>query len=568
MRILLLVHAFNSLSQRIFVELEKLGHEVSVEFDIHDEVSVGAAEQFAPDVIVAPFLKRAIPETIWSRYICLIVHPGIRGDRGPSALDWAVLSGEERWGVTVLQANAQMDAGPVWAHAEFDMRAAAKSSLYRDEVTSAALKAVKNAIARLQSGETKPPQFDNRGARGIKRPLVRQADRCIDWRADTTQEVLRKIRSADGVPGVKDEINGRTFYLYDASEATGINGAPGQVVAKSGPAICRATTDGAIWIGHLRDASAAPGFKLPATHVLAGELDGVSELPVDSAEGYREIRYEEAGEIGYLYFDFYNGAMGTDALERLLAAYQKACARPTKIIVLTGGAEFWSNGMNLNLIEAASSPADESWRNINAMDDLAEAIIKTGSHLTIAAMAGNAGAGGVFLARAADYLWLRRAVVLNPHYKDMGNLYGSEFWTYLLPLYTGAQNARRIMQSPLPMGADEAVRLGLADAVFGGDKDDFADEVCRRTRGLCRSGQYEALLEQKRVRRKAHERAKSLSAYRAQELENMRRNFYGPDPSYHVARYNFVCKVEKSRTPRALARHRSVQMLNTKRRVS
>jgi putative two-component system protein, hydrogenase maturation factor HypX/HoxX len=38
---------------------------------------------------------------------------GIIGDRGPSSLDWALLLGLERWGVTVLQAEAEMDAGPV-----------------------------------------------------------------------------------------------------------------------------------------------------------------------------------------------------------------------------------------------------------------------------------------------------------------------------------------------------------------------------------------------------------------------------------------------------------------------
>ena len=48
-------------------------------------------------------------------------------------------------------------------------------------------------------------------------------------------------------------------------------------------------------------------------------------------------------------------------------------------------------------------------------------------------MQGNAGAGGVFLALAADQVWARHGVVLNPHYKNMGNLYGSEYWTYLLP---------------------------------------------------------------------------------------------------------------------------------------
>ena len=133
-RILLLTHSFNGLAQRLFAELVDDGHEVSVEFDIADSVSEEAVALFAPDVIVAPFLKRAVPESIWRRHLTLIVHPGIVGDRGPSALDWAIQEGEaeggeRRWGVTVLQAEAEMDAGPVWASREFPLlKRAAKIS--------------------------------------------------------------------------------------------------------------------------------------------------------------------------------------------------------------------------------------------------------------------------------------------------------------------------------------------------------------------------------------------------------------------------------------------------------
>lgn len=98
MRILFLTHAFNSLTQRLFVELQEQGHEVTVEFDINDEVAIEAVTLFEPELIIAPFLKRAIPERIWCKHVCLIVHPGIPGDRGPSALDWAILHQEKRWG--------------------------------------------------------------------------------------------------------------------------------------------------------------------------------------------------------------------------------------------------------------------------------------------------------------------------------------------------------------------------------------------------------------------------------------------------------------------------------------
>jgi putative two-component system hydrogenase maturation factor HypX/HoxX len=94
MRILLVCHSFNSLSQRLHVDLRQAGHEVSVELDIHDDLTREAVRLFSPDVIIAPFLKRALPEDVWRKTLCLIVHPGIRGDRGPSALDRAILRDE------------------------------------------------------------------------------------------------------------------------------------------------------------------------------------------------------------------------------------------------------------------------------------------------------------------------------------------------------------------------------------------------------------------------------------------------------------------------------------------
>jgi putative two-component system hydrogenase maturation factor HypX/HoxX len=558
MRILFLTHAFNSLTQRLYVELRERGHEVSVEFDINDAVAMQAVELFRPDLILAPFLKRAIPASIWSRHVCLVVHPGIPGDRGPSALDWAILNGERDWGVTVLQANAELDAGDIWASVEFPRREASKSSLYRHEVTQAAVQAVMLAVNRLEAGGFRPRPLDYSAPdiRGVPRAAMRQSERAIDWQREDTAGVLRRIRCADSSPGVRDALFGREVYLYDARPEKTLRGAPGAVIARCGGALCRATVDGAVWIGHLRDPRSDFPFKLPAARLFEREAHELPEIAPGRDSGYVDIHYEEAGDVGYLHFPFYNGAMGTEQCVRLRRAYHEARRRDTRVIVLTGGPDFWSNGMHLNVIEAAESPADESWRNINALDDLAADIIDTTSHVTVAALRGNAGAGGVFLARAADRVWAHAGVVLNPHYKDMGNLYGSEYWTYLLPRCAGAEHAEQIVRVRLPMGLREACAVGLVDAGFGADAREFEQQLKERAAALAAEESCGALLAQKRARRRRDEGEKPLARYRDEELERMRLNFYGFDPSYHVARYNFVYKIPKSRTPLTIAIHR------------
>jgi len=569
MRILFLTHAFNSLTQRLWVELTAQGHDVSIEFDIDDRVSAEAVALWRPELVVAPFLKRRIPESIWRAHRCIVVHPGIVGDRGPSALDWAIADGERDWGVTALQAAAEMDAGDVWASVGFPMRDAAKGSLYRNEVTEAAVAAIRLVLERLATPGFRPQPLDpaHPDVHGRLRPPMRQADRAIDWQRDDTAKVLRRIRAADGVPGVHDAIRGLPVALFDAHAEEALRrehaAAPaGTLLAVRAGAVCRATVDGAVWITHLKRLDGEePAFKLPSTHVLAGRIDDVPEVPLAPEAGvtgatWRDIRYEEHGAVGCLHFPFYNGAMGTDHCARLRAALARAKARPTRVIVLLGGPDFWSNGIHLNLIEAADQPADESWRNIEAMNDLVREIVLTPGQLTVAALQGNAGAGGVFLALAADEVVARDGVILNPHYKSMGNLYGSEYWTYLLPRRVGAERAGAITANRLPVGVAEASRLGLVDGHFGATPAAFVARVMERAHALAGDPGFGDRLTAKAARRAADEAHAPLERYRSQEMERMRLNFYGFDPSYHVARQHFVVKRPYARTPLHLARHR------------
>ena len=139
------------------------------------------------------------------------------------------------------------------------------------------------------------------------------------------------------------------------------------------------------------------GFKLPAAQVLRSDAPHVPG-------SWQAITYREHGDVGTVHFDFYNGAMGVEQCRCLQQAVRAAQQRDTRILVLESGRDFWSNGLHLNLIEAADSPADASWENIQAMNDLTREILETKRQVTVASMQGNAGAGGVFLALAADYV--------------------------------------------------------------------------------------------------------------------------------------------------------------------
>ncbi|MDL5206394.1 enoyl-CoA hydratase-related protein [Streptomyces sp. ALI-76-A] len=564
MDIMLVASAFNSLSQRVYAELSDLGHRVDVVLATYGATAIRTAvREVRPDLIIAPMLKTALPEDVWCEHTCLIVHPGPPGDRGPSSLDWAIAEDAPRWGVTVLQAEAAMDAGPVWAAVPFDVPPVGKSDLYRNEVSDAAVAAVLLAVRRYGDGSFKPRPQSDPSFHVVWRDPFRQELRRIDWEGDSTETVLRKLRGADTQPGVRDELLGREVFLHGGHIEDELRGRPGELLATRAGAVCRATRDGAVWIPELRlrKASGDPApFRRPAASVLAsipvpshprGGIPGdrptwLPEVaaPLDPASGRRtltDIRYRQHGDVGFLAFSFPGGAMSTDQCRRLLAAYRYALARPTSVLVLGGARDFFSNGIHLNVIEASADPATESWTNLNAMNDLVEAVLRTTDRLVVAALGGNAAAGGAMFALAADEVWCRTGAVLNPHYRRMG-LYGSEFWTYTLPRRVGAETADRLTTQALPVSAATAADIGLVDRLVPVPAQEFTAEVDRLAMALTAAPDLGRRIAAKAAARRRDETARPLAEYRQEELARMRGIFFDPDAPYHALRSAFVRK--------------------------
>ena len=248
--------------------------------------------------------------------------------------------------------------------------------------------------------------------------------------------------------------------------------------------------------------------------------------------------------------------MSTGQCRRLLAAYRHAQTRPVRVIVLGPPRDFFGNGIHLNVIQAAADPAAESWRNINAIDDLVHAILTNTGQVTVAALAGNAAAGGLMLALAADQVWCRSGAVLNPHYRLMG-LHGSEYWTYTLPRRVGAAEAARLTQACLPVTPASALRSGLVDRAIPGDPAAFRTQVTALAEDLAGGPAYPALLTAKTRQLAAPGQHRPLAAYRAAELAVMARNFFDPGEPYAGLRRAFVYKEKPSRTPPHLGRHRT-----------
>lgn len=542
LHILLLVSAFNGLSQRAWTALCAEGHEVDIALaDIGEEAIVDTVADLAPDLIICPFLKHRVPEKVWSAWPTVIIHPGPVGDRGPSSLDYAITDTEPLWGVTALQAVEEMDAGPIWATRTFAMPETPKpkSALYNGPVADAAMECIAEVVEKaLDPGFTPVPQEEQPRPvpHATTRPLLKRDERLFEW-TQPGAEIVRRIAAADSTPGVRTELGGLIVHAYDAHLGGRTEGnAPGTIVGKYEDAVAVAAGDGrVVWIGRLKHPKkeGGSGVKLSAAAVLGHVAAPRVEAPVS----LREVEYDRIGPVGLLTVRSHNGAMGTIQCRRILDALDYALDQDTSVLVFKGTPEFFSNGIDLNAIEAAEDPAQEAWDNINAINDVCTALVTDTGQLTIAAYTASAGAGGAMLGLAADVALARDGIVLNPYY-DIG-LFGSELHTYTLPRRVGVELAGQLLDDKQPVDANAALHLGLVDGVGPRDPAAFDEWIIEQAELYASPENWRQTYDAK-LRFLTNSRPPAY--YAARELAEMAQDIFDDRSGFRAARHAFVSK--------------------------
>ncbi|XP_023933057.1 uncharacterized protein LOC106164275 [Lingula anatina] len=385
---------------------------------------------------------------------------------------------------------------------------------------------------------------------------MKKSDREIDWSA-SAEDICRIIRSSDTQPGALANITfldnniqlTETYRVYGAlieQDRSGVLGQmlsaykPGSVIGKKqGALLVKSGDNGGVWITCLKNKKKL-SIKLPAVSAISPTL--ASEIAdLGSLSSYSQVWLRHSGQVCYVHFDFYNGAMDcnqADHLKEVLS--QVAKMSHVRVVVLMGGERFFSTGIHLCRIEASSDPVLEAWHNINKIDDVILEMSKMTDKLVVAALQGNAGAGGAMLAAAADIVVSHPGVLLTPSYQNM-NLYGSEYWTYFFPKRVGKEKADEIMYSnPEPILAEHAQELGIVDHVIGKNKMDFYEKLPNFIDDLTTDRTTEDIITTKK-----HTRNKDwfqvISSHRDKELKLMWRCFNSP--FFHRERQKFVCKL-------------------------
>jgi len=211
--------------------------------------------ELRPDLVILAFVTDIIAETLLDipplGTICY--HPSLLPrHRGASGINWAVIQGDTRTGLTILWVDRGIDTGPILLQKEVDIGPEdTTGSLYFNSLFPMGIEAIAEAVDLIKSG--KAPKIPQDDSLATYEPPCDDAVAAIDW-SKPASDVYNLVRGCDPQPGAYLMFNGDKVRLYKA-RLLGYkqDRRPGEILDIGKGEIIVALNGGALGFGKVRD---------------------------------------------------------------------------------------------------------------------------------------------------------------------------------------------------------------------------------------------------------------------------------------------------------------------------
>ena len=183
------------------------------------------------DVAVVAAYGLILPEPVLAapKFGCINIHASLLPRwRGAAPIQRAILAGDERTGITIMQMDAGLDTGPILAAEEIEIGPAVTCAELHDRLAVLGGRMVVYVLNGLQSGVIEARPQPEAGAVYAKK-LTREEGR-MDWRRPAA-ELERQVRAFSPWPGAWFEVEGTRIKVIEARVmADAADAEPGQLV--------------------------------------------------------------------------------------------------------------------------------------------------------------------------------------------------------------------------------------------------------------------------------------------------------------------------------------------------
>lgn len=186
---------------------------------------------FLPDVIVVAAFGQILPKEILEmpKYGCINVHASLLPKyRGAAPIQWAVINGDEKSGVTIMQMDAGIDTGDMLEKAEVALAEDETGGSLFGKLADVGARLCVQALAHIEDGCVTRTKQD--GAFATHVGMIKKEMGNIDWNKPAA-EIERLVRGLDPWPGTFTTLGKKTLKIWKAAVTEGgAAGAPGSIV--------------------------------------------------------------------------------------------------------------------------------------------------------------------------------------------------------------------------------------------------------------------------------------------------------------------------------------------------
>ena len=212
-----------------------------------------------PELVVLAFVTDILPEDLLDipsiGTICY--HPSLLPKhRGASSINWAVIQGDTRTGLTILWVDKGIDTGPILLQKEIDIAPEdTTGSLYFNSLFPLGIEAIVEAVDLIKNG--KAPKIPQDDCLATYEPPCNDNVAAVDW-SRPASDVYNLVRGCDPQPGAYLMFKGDKVRLYKARLlASKKDQTPGEILEINEREIIVALNGGALAIGKVKDAAGA-----------------------------------------------------------------------------------------------------------------------------------------------------------------------------------------------------------------------------------------------------------------------------------------------------------------------
>ncbi len=183
-----------------------------------------------PELVIVVAYGKILPKEIldYPKYGCINIHASLLPKlRGAAPIQWSVINGCKKTGVTSMQMDEGLDTGDMLIKHEIEIGENDTAGDMHDKLSLLGAETLEETINLLLKNELKPEKQNH--DEFTYAPMLSKELSPIDWNL-TAREVHNKIRGLCPWPSASAMLNGKKVKIHQSNLVSHKGGLPGEIV--------------------------------------------------------------------------------------------------------------------------------------------------------------------------------------------------------------------------------------------------------------------------------------------------------------------------------------------------